>query len=481
MMREMAQPRIKLWVWVAVALATGTALRLYFLHVAPKLTTDTLLYGDIAKNLIQHHVFGFTVSESSPRPTLIRVPGYPLLLALCFLLFGIENYHAVLYIQLLIDLATCLLVADLARRLWGKRAGIAAVWLAALCPFTANYVGSALTETVTLFFIATTLNALHRWSESTLRFNRWLWLIAGSLSAAILIRPEQGLLAAVIVPSMVWIGARSRISAKSPLPRRLLPVLVAAFCIVLPLAPWAARNWHTFHVIQPLAPRSATDPGEHIPLGFQRWYRTWAIEFASNEYVYWNYDSNDIKITDLPTRAFDSPAQRTETAKLLADYNLTDSDSPTFDARFNTLASERITAHPIRYYLVLPVARLANMLFRPRLELTAITLEWWQWREDRKESTFAYAYALLNLIYMVLGVRGFIRWKSFSKARSTPALPAFAGHAPLAIAMAAYVALRCALLLTLDNSEDRYTLELFPIFILCASILFKQKEASVTS
>jgi 4-amino-4-deoxy-L-arabinose transferase-like glycosyltransferase len=473
MMREMAQPRAKLWVWVATALAAGVALRLYFLHIAPKLTTDTLLYGDIAKNLLQNHVYGFTVPGHPPRPTLIRVPGYPLFLTLCFLLFGVENYTAVLYLQLLIDLATCLLVADLARRLWGARAGMAALWLAALCPFTANYVGSALTETLTLFFIAAAFYTLHRWSETTLRYNRWLWLIAASLAAAILIRPEQGLLAAAIVPAMLWIAVRSRAGTFSSVSVRLAPVFIAALCVVLPFVPWAARNWHAFHVIQPLAPRSATDPGEHIPLGFQRWYRTWAIEFASNEYVYWNYDSSDIKITDLPTRAFDSPAQRAETAQLLADYNLTDSDSPAIDARFNALAAERISGRPLRYYVVLPVARLANMLFRPRLELTAITLEWWQWNEDRKESTFAYAYALLNLAYMVLGARGFIRWKSLP--------PAFAGQAPLALGMAAYVALRCALLLTLDNSEDRYTLEFFPILIFCAAVLFKREEAPAIS
>ena len=35
-----------------------------------------------------------------------------------------------------------------------------------------------------------------------------------------------------------------------------------------PLPLWAARNWHVFHVFQPLAPRLATDPGETpIPAG----------------------------------------------------------------------------------------------------------------------------------------------------------------------------------------------------------------------
>jgi membrane protease YdiL (CAAX protease family) len=111
------------------------------------------------------------------------------------------------------------------------------------------------------------------------------------------------------------------------------------------------------------------------------------------------------------------------------------------------------------------------MLLRPRFELTSLTLEWWQWNEDRKESTFSFFYAGLNLAYMVLGVIGFVRWKNLRADASKTA--AFAGHAPLAVAMAAYIALRCALLLTLDNSEPRYTLEFFPILCLCVAIVFR--------
>ena len=36
--------------------------------------------------------------------------------------------------------------------------------------------------------------------------------------------------------------------------------------------------------------------------------------------------------------------------------------------------------------------------------------------------------------------------------------------------MVAFVALRCALLLTIDNSEPRYTLECFPVVILLAAL-----------
>src|SRR6202034_2986429 len=89
-------------------------------------------------------------------------PVYPLFLMLCFRLFGIEHYHAVMYIQVAIDLATCLLIAALACRIWSPRAGLCALWLAALCPFTANFAAVPLTETLELFSIALALYACDR-------------------------------------------------------------------------------------------------------------------------------------------------------------------------------------------------------------------------------------------------------------------------------------------------------------------------------
>ncbi len=38
--------------------------------------------------------------------------------------------------------------------------------------------------------------------------------------------------------------------------------------------------------------------------------------------------------------------------------------------------------------------------------------------------------------------------------------------------MIAFVMLRCAMLLTLDNSEPRYTLEFFPLLLVWAGALF---------
>jgi hypothetical protein len=462
----MTRQQWKTGLYALLALAAGLALRLWFVRHAGRVDGDTLVYGNIAKNWLTHGVYGFSMSPHGPVPTLIRLPGYPIFLALCFRIFGLDHYVAVMRVQCAVDLCTCLLVAALAGRLFGRRAAMAALWLSALCPFTAVYVAAPLTETLTLTTIALVFYALERWRSAGLGFKPWLWVIAFALAYSVLLRPEQGLLAATVVPAMIWLVWKT--SGHRIVLARLLPVAVTALCVVLPLAPWTARNWRTFHVIQPLAPRYATDPGEPVPLGFQRWYRTWAIDFSSTEEVYWNYDNADISIADLPPRAFDTLEQYRQTAAILAEYNRGDSASADFDRRFAALADERVRAHPIRYYLALPVARVFNMLFRPRAELLEIPLEWWRWQQSPRLSLLAACLGALNLAYFALGAAGLWLWRRSGLGE----------HAPLACAMAAFILLRCALLLTLDNSEPRYTLEFFPILIVWASFVFRSKAGT---
>src|SRR5438270_9464955 len=121
--------------WALAALVAGLLLRLFFVIRHPHVEGDSLIYGDLATNLLQHHIYGVTEAEGI-RSTLIRLPGYPLFMAACFALFGAGNYTAVLCVQLVLDLGTCCLLGALAERLMGRRAGLVALWLAALCPFT---------------------------------------------------------------------------------------------------------------------------------------------------------------------------------------------------------------------------------------------------------------------------------------------------------------------------------------------------------
>ena len=96
-------------------------------------------------------------------PTLIRLPGYPAFLALIYALTGRTGEQARIFVMLAqaaVDLATCLAIGALAAllvtlcdpRAKPKRAFTAGLWLAVLCPFTANYVAVPLTETWAIFF-----------------------------------------------------------------------------------------------------------------------------------------------------------------------------------------------------------------------------------------------------------------------------------------------------------------------------------------
>ena len=171
------------------------------------------------------------------------------------------------------------------------------------------------------------------------------------------------------------------------------------------------------------------------------------------------------------------PIQRTcETRqpRLLDDYNVTTIPTASIDARFNALGEERIRAHPLLYYASLPVARLLNMILRPRTEMMDTPPEWWQWSNHPTQTVFAAAYAALNLGYIALGLAGYVAWRrrAWLSATSVPH-----AYRELVFAMAASLILRCALLLTIDNSEPRYTLEFFPVLLVWAGALFVTPSA----
>jgi hypothetical protein len=94
------------------ALVAGLLLRLWFVRHAPMVSGDSLVYGGIAKNWMSRGIYGFYGDGAgSIGPTLIRLPGYPMFLAGCFRLFGMEHYGAVQYVQVVLDLVTCWLAA----------------------------------------------------------------------------------------------------------------------------------------------------------------------------------------------------------------------------------------------------------------------------------------------------------------------------------------------------------------------------------
>lgn len=460
-------------------LAAGLALRLWMLKKLFAVNGDSMVYGGLARNLILHGQYALNGSGGEIYPTLIRLPGYPLFLVLCFRLFGMENYYGAACVQIALELAGCLLLASAARAITPAprktAAALATLWLAALCPFTASYSAAPLAETPTLFAFALAIWAAARFC----RRPAWpsaLWFTFAVTWAALL-RPDGALAAIAFAPALIF-GLRFKVAriiktdchperakrVEGPAsdllqkngtePRRMFRMaLVCTLVALAPFVAWTARNWAVFHVFEPLAPRLAMDPGEGQNNGWEHWVKSWCLDFHSTYYIYWNVPGDVFDINKLPARAFDSAQQYDETAALVAVYNHNNHElTPELDARFEKLAEDRIAAHPIRYYVWLPLGRVADMWLRPRVENLPINLDWWVYSHHRAETRFSFEYAALNALYILLAIAGILLCPPFWKS------------------MLAYMLMRSALLLTVEAPEARYTLECFPMLFVLGGI-----------
>jgi hypothetical protein len=464
----------KRWIlWIAA----GMLLRLVLILLPRPSDDDTAVYLELGHNLLHRGVYGIA-DGGNLAPSLFRLPGYPLFLATVEQLFSRFPQSvwlkAVFVVQAAADLAGGLLLAAFARRQLSGRAAEAALALAMLCPFTAAYTGIALTECLSVFAVSLGLYAAGRAltaAQASRRDDGALALAGSAAALAMLLRPDGALLFAALAVGLFGYtihsvaAHRGRQGVAWPALRRGL-ASAALFCLVAlaPLVPWTLRNWIELHVFQPLAPRYLSDPGERVNLGFYRWMRTWSVEFASTGNVFWSVGEDTIDLNDLPPRAFDSPRQRELTAELLDEYNRRKSISDDLDSRFAALADERVLAHPLRYYLALPVLRVADMVFRPRTEAFYLDVYWWRWREHPGQTAMAVALGLINLGYVGLAAWAFLRRR-----------------VPWAWMLGGYLALRCLLLATMENPEPRYTLECFPILIVAAAAALATRPASLNS
>src|SRR5579862_9405999 len=192
---------------VALAAFAGLGLRFFFVLKLPVMDSgDAPFYIELAWNWLKNGVYGAVV-DGRLVPLDTRVPGYPAFLAAIFSVAG-NSVRAVMLTQAFLDLATCFVIALIAARLAPtasrRRAALAGLWLAALCPFTANYTAVVLTETLVIFLTsAAILVFIEAYSRASgtpgERPARGLspWFLGGVLVGfGALVRPETPLLLA---------------------------------------------------------------------------------------------------------------------------------------------------------------------------------------------------------------------------------------------------------------------------------------------
>lgn len=508
----------RLWSVYALLLLVALGFRLFIaLRLPNDEPDDGKVYAQLAVNMLEQHVFSH---ESQPPyvPSIIRLPGYPLFLAGVYKVFGHGNNTAVRVVQAVIDTLTCVLIALVAfawvvpeeRR---HRASIVAFALAAVCPFTAIYVATVLTEVITNF-LAVALVLAVTWAfkatdntDNTHRRKGLVWWGVSGLivGLAVLFRPDSGLFAAAVgVTIVLWFGWR-RDFKRLFLSGACLSLL---FCLVL--VPWTIRNYRVFHLFQPLSPAHGEMPGEFVPRGYLLWLRTWLDDERYIAPVLWSLDSRVLKVSDFPDRAFDSKEEKDRVAALLDQYNKgsapadeeaqqsddsanqddneqdqgddeqSQDDSgdqeqpqpeqpeevdvemtPAIDAGFAQIGQERRARAPFRYYVVLPFKRAITLWCDTHSQYYPFNGELLPLSDldyDIHQQYWLPLFAVLTGIYSLLGVLGAVLlwfWGAEGARRWV-------------ILAALLMLLRLGFFATLENPEPRYTVELFPFLIILA-------------
>jgi len=468
-------------------LLAGACLRLLFVLRYPAASGDTVLYEQFATNWLKLGKFAMDINGQAT-PVDLRVPGYPAFLAIIYAITsrtGENARFAVMLAQILVDLASCVVIAALAVILTrlcsgsakSNRVFLVALWLAALCPFTANYVAVPLTEIWAVFFTAvafvllalTATLATGNPVSLTERYQfsgRDMWRTAALAGFAVglgaLMRPETPLL---LITSFValafWMWPHGQLR------RWILLCATMGIACALPLIPWTIRNAITLHEFQPLAPKDTTLPSEVDPKGFVAWEKTWLYRVRDNYLVAWKLNDDEIHMEDIPSTAFDTPDERARVETVLEKYNDEITWTADEDAIFAQLARERTARHPLRTYLWIPLRRAVRIWFTPRIELVPVSghvfpLAYMR-EEDPVDQEVTILFFLMNVLYVALAL-----WGAWNLWRCRVARPAL-------FVLILYTVVRTAFLTTVETPEPRYVLECFPAVIALAALVFAGK------
>ncbi len=221
-------------------------------------------YEWIARNLLRGAYSQEQAAGGAVTPDTQRTPGYPLFLAVIYLLFGIGD-TPVLWIQAGLFVLTSLGLYYLGWRLEGRSLALLAGLATALYAPIPKYGGMPWSEMLTTFLqvfgIVTLVVAVARMSL------RWFGLAGVILGFLGLTRPTfvyEPLLLAGVLTVLQW---RS-------VPRMRMVQSVAVFLCgwLLMITPWAAFNYVRFGKLTPTVVRT---------VGKQIWYGYWVGKFPT--------------------------------------------------------------------------------------------------------------------------------------------------------------------------------------------------------
>jgi hypothetical protein len=289
----------------------------------------------------------------------------------------------------------------------------------------------------------------------------WLlsqWFLGGLIVGfGALVRPEAPLLllaAGLVLPARWWRRADWL---------KLIRASALMFVgMILPLVPWAARNWRVLGEVQFLAPRYSQLPWEFVPKGFYAWTNTWMWRFRDVYLVPWKLEDEEIHVEDIPGYAFDSEEERQRISDVLEEYDDSLTITADEDRVFGEIARERTARHPLRTYVTMPLKRAFTLWFTPRIELLPFSGQLWPvrvaWEEDPVDFSVTVGLGALGILLAAAGIWG--AW--------------LARGSPVTWLLVAFCVVRTLFLLHVETPEPRYVIECFPAVLALAAQIFSR-------
>ena len=173
-----------------LALLVRVGYTILFVEIEYLLSEDQMGYVQLAQQFPESGFLGMT-SE--------RVPGYPLFISSIYTAFG-ESLWNVISVQILLDSISCIVIALIARSLFGKGFWIAGI----LSAINLNMIvlsASLLTDTLFLFLFVLFLFSLLQYIKN--KQTKWLFFLVLFISLVTLVRPSSYYLLPILLTGLV--------------------------------------------------------------------------------------------------------------------------------------------------------------------------------------------------------------------------------------------------------------------------------------
>jgi len=200
----------------------------------------------IAWALVTGHGFSSPWPNTPLLPTAQQPPGYPLLVAGIFKIFGAYTISALwagLLLNAVFAALTAVVILQLGRRNFGTLVGVLASWVWACWLYEAAVSIRLWENALSALLLSVSLLLLPTVAESS-QFSRWL--LFGLLGGAAALVNTSLLILFPFFWTWLWFTSRTQ-----TLVRSRLVLCSLAVCILL-ILPWTIRNYEVFHRLIPL-------------------------------------------------------------------------------------------------------------------------------------------------------------------------------------------------------------------------------------